>query len=84
MMMSSPLGIDSTLSNISPFNLQAHESQHPYLLNQVFRSNVLDLFFPHKLYHYFTDYIFRNKDYVMDAIKFKTIKLTQQWLLSGI
>jgi hypothetical protein len=69
MMMSSPLGIDSTLLSISPCNLQAHKSQHPYLLNQVFRSNVLDFFFPHKLYHYLTHYISRNKDFVMDAIK---------------
>jgi hypothetical protein len=77
-MMSSPLGIDSTLLSISPCNLQAHKSQRPFLLNQVFRSIVLDLFFPHKLYHYLTDYISRNKDYVVDAIKFKRIKLTQR------
>jgi len=62
MMISSPLGIDSSLLSISPCNSQAHKSKHPYLLNQVFRSNVLDLFFPHKLYHYLTDYISRNKD----------------------
>jgi hypothetical protein len=34
--------------------------QHSYVLNQVFRSNVLDLFCPQKLYHYLTDYIYRN------------------------
>jgi hypothetical protein len=43
----------------------AHHNQFQPLSTQP----SLDFFFPHKLYHYLTDYISRNKDFVMDGIK---------------